>query len=188
MIVEKYYTKLTVDFPTNKQIVSEVAQIPSKRLRNKIAGFTTHLMKRIAKGPVRGISLKLQEEERERRENVIPDHSVMEELTASIVIDQETQELLAAMGLGELSGVRVLTVDESHHGPHHGGHHRDREHRDRAHRERRQRERGDADFPSKRREGRRAVAGGPASVPEEAVAAEAAEVAAAAAAAAAGPQ
>jgi small subunit ribosomal protein S17e len=39
-----------------------VAVVPSKRLRNKIAGFATHLMKRIQVGPVRGISLKLQEE------------------------------------------------------------------------------------------------------------------------------
>ena len=34
----------------NKKITEEVATIPSKRLRNKIAGFTTHLMKRIQKG------------------------------------------------------------------------------------------------------------------------------------------
>ena len=57
-----------VDFHTNKRICDEVAVVPSKRMRNKIAGFVTHLMKRIARGPVRGISLKLQEEEgRERR-------------------------------------------------------------------------------------------------------------------------
>ena len=66
-----------MDFHTNKRIVDEVAITPSKRMRNKIAGFTTHLMKRIAKGPVRGISLKLQEEERERRLDFVPEVSAL---------------------------------------------------------------------------------------------------------------
>jgi len=58
LVIEKYYPILTRDFQTNKKVVEEVAVIPSKRLRNKIAGYVTHLMHRIAKGPVRGISFK----------------------------------------------------------------------------------------------------------------------------------
>ena len=60
VIIEKYYTKLTLDFDTNKKIIEEIALIPSKPLRNKIAGFVTHLMKRLEKSTVRGISIKLQ--------------------------------------------------------------------------------------------------------------------------------
>lgn len=41
VLIEKYYTRLTMDFQINKKIAEEVAIIPSKRLRNKIAGFTT---------------------------------------------------------------------------------------------------------------------------------------------------
>jgi len=74
-VIERYYQRLTLDFAINKRICDEVAMIPSKRLRNKIAGFTTHLMKRIQTGPVRGISLRLQEEERERKMDFIPERS-----------------------------------------------------------------------------------------------------------------
>ena len=40
-IRDRYYSRLTLDFATNKRIADDVAIIPSKRLRNKIAGFTT---------------------------------------------------------------------------------------------------------------------------------------------------
>jgi len=104
-IVEKYYPRLTLDFHTNKRIVDEVAITPSKRMRNKIAGFTTHLMRRISKGPVRGISLKLQEEERERRLDFVPEVSALDQ--GELVICDEARDLLETLGFGSLDGVKV---------------------------------------------------------------------------------
>ncbi|KAJ8542264.1 hypothetical protein K7X08_017130 [Anisodus acutangulus] len=86
-----------------EEVISTVAIIPSKRLRNKIAGFSTHLMKRIQKGPVRGISLKLQEEERERRMDFVPDESAIK--TDLIEVDKETLDMLSALGMSDLPGV-----------------------------------------------------------------------------------
>jgi small subunit ribosomal protein S17e len=70
-------------------------------MRNKIAGFTTHLMKRISKGPVRGISLKLQEEERERRLDFVPEVSALDQ--DKVHIDTDTKDMLQALGHSGLS-------------------------------------------------------------------------------------
>ena len=63
-------------------------------------------MKRIQRGPVRGISLKLQEEERERRLDFIPEHSALEREV--IDVDKDTDEMLKAMNM-KIEGLRVLS-------------------------------------------------------------------------------
>merc|ERR1712227_868293 len=109
-IIERYYQRLTLDFNTNKRICDEVAMIPSKRLRNKIAGFTTHMMKRIARGPVKGISLKLQEEEREKRLDYIPDISAVDLMIEDgIEIDPDTKTMLRNMDMQNLPGLNVVS-------------------------------------------------------------------------------
>ena len=61
-------------------------------------------MKRIQRGPVRGISLKLQEEERERRLDFIPEVSALEKEV--IDVDVDTQAMLNAMEMN-IQGLRV---------------------------------------------------------------------------------
>ncbi|KAM1453670.1 hypothetical protein ACFXTH_003235 [Malus domestica] len=105
-VIERYYSRMTLDFHTKKKILEEVAIIPSKHLRNKIAGFSTHLMKQIQKGPVRGISLKLQEEERERRMDFVPEESAIK--IDKIFVDKETLDMLSALGMADMPGVKRI--------------------------------------------------------------------------------
>ncbi len=62
-------------------------------------------MRRIQKGPVRGISFKLQEEERERKDNYVPEESALK--LTDIEVDADTMALLKSMNMAKLSGVKA---------------------------------------------------------------------------------
>jgi len=128
VIIEKFYPRLTLDFQTNKRICDEVAIIGSKKLRNKIAGFTTHLMKRIQRGPVRGISFKLQEEERERKDQYVPEISALE--VQVIDIDPDTQDLLKSLHMEHISNLNITQAVQNPNSGMGERRQRDRPHRD----------------------------------------------------------
>ena len=44
-IFEKHRDELKADFEENKEIVAKLADIPSKKIRNIIAGYATRLVK-----------------------------------------------------------------------------------------------------------------------------------------------
>ncbi|KAL9101397.1 MAG: hypothetical protein Q9163_003332 [Psora crenata] len=71
-------------------------------------------MKRIQRGPVRGISFKLQEDERERKDQYVPEVSalnVADSETGTLEVDQETKDLLKSLGFDSLS-VNVVNVTQ----------------------------------------------------------------------------
>jgi len=113
---------LASDFSTNKRIADEYAVVPTKRVRNKIAGFATHLMKRLQKGAkIRGISIKMQEVERERRDNYVPTVSALN--VASIDVDEDTKSMLKSMEINS-PNVHVVPLHQPERGGRGGGNHR----------------------------------------------------------------
>jgi small subunit ribosomal protein S17e len=75
-------------------------------------------MKRIQRGPVRGISFKLQEEERERKDQYVPEVSALDftQNENGLEVDTETKDLLKSLGvcsnvLNELAESNVSQFD-----------------------------------------------------------------------------
>ena len=60
-------------------------------------------MRRIQKQPVRGISFKLQEEERERRDNFVPEVSAL--AMDRIEVDLETKNMLRSLSFADMAGI-----------------------------------------------------------------------------------
>eukprot|EP00742_Colponemidia_sp_Colp-10_P006329 GILJ01006783.1.p2 GENE.GILJ01006783.1~~GILJ01006783.1.p2 ORF type:complete len:149 (-),score=44.68 GILJ01006783.1:48-494(-) len=113
VIVEKYFNKLGKDYYVNKRVVMDVTLMASKKLRNKVSGYTTCIMKRLARGPVRGISLKLQEEERERRMDFVPEVSIVDQkINDGLVVDKKVMSMIKKMETGVPRNVRVETLQD----------------------------------------------------------------------------
>ncbi|PIK34115.1 putative 40S ribosomal protein S17 [Apostichopus japonicus] len=129
VIIEKYYTQLTLDFHTNKRVCEEIAIIPML-----CASFTSNKWDEIdlvnhgesfipilrlqhlkvcdssdekdPEGPVRGISIKLQEEERERRDNYVPEVSSLE--LDLIEVDPDTKDMLKMLDFDKIDNLQVV--------------------------------------------------------------------------------
>lgn len=73
-------------------------------------------MKRIQRGPVRGISFKLQEEERERKDQYVPEVSALDftQNENGLEVDTETKDLLKSLGVCSLTKMsqQVLTISQ----------------------------------------------------------------------------
>lgn len=91
-VIELYFSRVNKDFENNLSVVRDVTLTQNKKIRNQIAGYTTHLYKRIQNGVVKGIYIKSHEQEKERKESFIPKEGVLD--ADKIMVDAVTYAMI----------------------------------------------------------------------------------------------
>ncbi|KAM0681012.1 40S ribosomal protein S17 [Glugoides intestinalis] len=91
-IVELYFSRINKDFENNLSVVRDVTVTQNKKTRNQIAGYVTHLYKRIQEGLVKGVYIKSHEQEKERKESFIPKVGILD--VDKIMVDPVTFSMI----------------------------------------------------------------------------------------------
>lgn len=91
-VMETYFSRTSNDFVNNLALVKDITVTQNKKTRNVLAGYITHLYKRIHKGDVKGIHIKAHEEEKERKEAFIPKVGVLDE--EKITVDAVSKKMI----------------------------------------------------------------------------------------------
>lgn len=91
-VVELYFSRVNKDFENNLSVVRDVTLTQNKKIRNQIAGYTTHLYKRIQNGVVKGIYIKSHEQEKERKESFIPKVGILD--AEKVMVDTTTYSMI----------------------------------------------------------------------------------------------
>lgn len=106
-IIEKYFSRVNVDFENNLSVVRDVTITQSKKTRNQLAGYLTHLYKRVQRGSAKGVYIKSHEQEKERKESFIPKVGVMD--VEKVMVDPVTFTMIKEF---EIAGNYVSFTSE----------------------------------------------------------------------------
>jgi len=66
-LIDQYPDKFSLDYEKNKELINELIDIQSKTVRNKIAGFITHEIKKREKLHTRKISYDAISDKKKRK-------------------------------------------------------------------------------------------------------------------------
>lgn len=107
-VIERYFSRVNADFENNLSVVRDTTVTQSKKVRNQLAGYVTHLYKRTQRGEVKGVYIKSHEQEKERKESFIPKVGILD--AEKFVVDPVTFSMIKKY---DIQGNYVVARSES---------------------------------------------------------------------------